>query len=357
VNSRSPLAWLLEPANASARFLCLRDLLDRPMGDPELTAAQRAIPQQEPARAILDAQWPDGYWVAPGVGYSPKHKATVWQIIYLAALGAPRTASVDRACAYVLDNSRLPDGRFTAHTGDLSSRRHHARGAVACLNGNLLRAMARLGYDDRRLEQSLEALAEMVLRHRFCCRFNAPKPLPARMADGLPCAWGAIKALAAFAQVPAADRSPAVGQAIGAGVGFLLDDEAANTSLDPAGYPTATEPSPLWFKFGFPLGHTSDLVELLEVLGQLGLGQDPRLESIADLIQAKQDEAGRWRLEYTPQNTWTDFGQEGLPNKWVTLRALRALKGCGRWAVLSGTGDQARSGQARTHSTMQEGIP
>ena len=35
----------------------------------------------------------------------------------------------------------------------------------------------------------------------------------------------------------------------------------------------------------------------------------------------------RWALEYTPDNTWATFGQLGQPNKWVTLRALGALKG------------------------------
>ncbi|MCL7452335.1 MAG: hypothetical protein M8467_04735, partial [Anaerolineae bacterium] len=213
MNSAGPLAWLLEAENPSARYLCLRDLLDRPAADPERAAAQRSIPEHEPARAILEAQWPEGYWIAPGTGYSPKHKATVWQVIFLAALGAPRTAGIDRACAYVLDHSRLPDGRFTAQAADLAYRHHHARGAVACLNGNVLRAMAELGYPDPRLDESLEALAGMVLDDRFCCRFNAKKPVPARMSDGLPCAWGAIKALGAFAQVPTASRSSAVQRA------------------------------------------------------------------------------------------------------------------------------------------------
>jgi hypothetical protein len=326
-----PLAWLLEPTNASARFLCLRDLLDRPASDPERTTAQRDIPEQDPARTILDAQWPEGYWVAPDVGYSPKHKATVWQLIFLASLGAPRTEGVDRACAYVLDHSRLPDGRFTAHAGDLSQRRHHARGAVACLNGNLLRAMDQFAYADPRLAESMDALAEMVLRDRFCCRFNATKPLPARMADGLPCAWGAIKALAAFAQVPAADRSPAVRQAVSTGIAFLLEKQGAATGLAMTEYPTATVPSPLWLKFGFPLGHASDLLEFLEVLGRLGLGQDPRLAAATELVRSKQDGQGRWALEHTPENTWASFGEIDQPNKWVTLRALRALKLAERW--------------------------
>ncbi len=41
---------------------------------------------------------------------------------------------------------------------------------------------------------------------------------------------------------------------------------------------------------------------------------------------SKQDEEGRWPLEYSPAKTWARFGQKGQPSKWVTLNALRVLK-------------------------------
>jgi hypothetical protein len=233
-------------------------------------------------------------------------------VIFLAALGAPRTEAMDRACAYVLDHSRLPDGRFSAYKT--------AKGAVTCLNGNLLRAFFQVGYEDPRLKESLEALAEMVLRDRFCCRFNATGSLPARMADGLPCAWGAVKALGAFAEVPQAQRSPAVRAAVEIGIEFLLGSDLAHGT-----YPTATEPGPLWHRFGFPLGYTSDLLEALEVLTRLGVERDPQIVAALDIVRDKRAESSRWALEYTPDNTWASFGRVGRPNKWVTLRALRVL--------------------------------
>ena len=45
----------------------------------------------------------------------------------------------------------------------------------------------------------------------------------------------------------------------------------------------------------------------------------------AEFVRGKQDEAGRWALEWTPHNTWASFGELKQPNKWVTLRALRVL--------------------------------
>jgi hypothetical protein len=311
------LPWLLEPENPSARYSALTGLLGRPAEDPEVLAAREAIPGWGAARAILDAQWPEGYWVAPGVGYSPKYKATVWQVIFLAALGAPRTEAVDRACARVLGDSRLPDGRFSAKKTD--------QGAIACLGGNLLRALMQLGFEDPRMAVSMEALAAMVVRDGYRCRYNAIKDKdgawPKRMRDGLPCAWGAIKTLGAFAEAPGEQRSPAVRDAIEAGAALLLEG-----SLAKGDYPTATEPSPLWQQFGFPLGYTSDLLEALEVLGKLGVEIGPQLGPVLEVVRSKRDESGRWMLEHTPGNTWAETGKVGEPNKWVTLRAQRVLK-------------------------------
>jgi hypothetical protein len=312
-----PLPWLLEPENPSARYLALTGLLDRPAGDPQVVAAREVIPGWGAARAILDAQWPDGYWMAPGVGYSPKYKATVWQVIILAALGAPLTPAVERACDRVLSDSRLPGGRFSAKVTE--------QGAIACLGGNLLRALMQFGFEDPRLAESIEAHAQMVLRDGYCCRYNARRDehgeWPTRMRDGLPCAWGAIKTLGAFAEVPEGQRSPAVRAAIDAGTALLLQGNLATGD-----YATATEPGPLWRQFGFPLGYTSDLLEALEVLGRLGTDLGTQLAPALAVVRSRRDTAGRWRLEHTLDNTWARFGEIGKPNKWVTLRALRVLK-------------------------------
>ncbi len=85
-----PLSWLLEPdpANPGVRYFALRDLLDRPVDDPELRQAQAEAMRTGPVRAILDAQEPDGHWDKPGVGYGLKYTGTVWSVIFLAMFGA-----------------------------------------------------------------------------------------------------------------------------------------------------------------------------------------------------------------------------------------------------------------------------
>jgi hypothetical protein len=262
----------------------------------------------------------------PDVGYSPKHRATVWQIAFLAQLGIPRCDPVERAVEYVLSNSRLsadcvpgtcvPEARFSA--------RNDGSAAILCLNGNLLRALSWFGYaDDPQVQATRAAMVAQIHRDRYRCRFNgrtASGRRPARMRDGLPCAWGAIKALAALVAVPPGDRADDEHRAIEIGVLFLLSHDLVQAS-----FPTSGKVSPYWLQFGFPLGYPSDLLELLYVLLSAG-AKSPRVPPAIAKVLAKQDDQGRWALEHTPRNMWASFGRRGQPSKWVTLRALRVLK-------------------------------
>jgi hypothetical protein len=101
--------------------------------------------------------------------------------------------------------------------------------------------------------------------------------------------------------------------------------------VDPAEapYPTgySNKPSQNWWKFGFPIFYVTDLLQIVEALVALGYGDDPRLSRAFAIIRDKQDENGRWALDYDyTGKTWVDFGTKKQPNKWVTLRALRVLQ-------------------------------
>ena len=79
------LPWLLEEdaANPGVRYFALRDLLGSADDAPEVIAARSHVMHTGPVPAILDAQYPDGYWVKPGPGYSPKYRSTLWQVLFL----------------------------------------------------------------------------------------------------------------------------------------------------------------------------------------------------------------------------------------------------------------------------------
>lgn len=317
------LSWLLEPdeANPGVRYFALRDLLDRPETDPEVIQARRAVMAVGPVPVILNAQAPEGYWAKPGGGYSPKYRGTVWQITFLAELGAdPTDKRVRRGCEYLLNHSLATNNAFSARQRPVPSS------AVHCLNGNLLSALLHLGYSsDPRVQAALNWQVQAItgqgqIRYYesgtngpgFACAVNL----------GQPCGWGATKAMKALLAVPPEQRTPVIQHALETGAEFLL-------SRDPAvaDYPYSGRVSSSWFKLGFPLSYWSDVLEVAAVLVELGYGADSRLSQALQLILSKQDGHGRWRLENSlNRKMWIDIEQRGKPSKWVTLRALRVLK-------------------------------
>lgn len=70
-----PTAWLLEPENPGVRYLALRDLVDA--GEKETKEARQKAYREGPIGRILAEMDPIGYWITPGLGYTPKFKSTV----------------------------------------------------------------------------------------------------------------------------------------------------------------------------------------------------------------------------------------------------------------------------------------
>jgi hypothetical protein len=143
----------------------------------------------------------------------------------------------------------------------------------------------------------------------------------------LPCAWGGVKVMLALGVWPVDRRTPLIEKAIQTGLDFFF-------STDPAGadYPSGYSPKPSgnWWKFGFPVYYVTDILQIIEALVTSGCADHLRLTNALALVRDKRDEQGRWPLEYSyTGKTWVDFGPKKQANKWVTLRALRALKAAG----------------------------
>jgi hypothetical protein len=324
-----PLPWLLEddPVNPGVRYFALQDLVGTPADSAEVSAAQEAVMSTGPVPVILAQQDPDGFWIKPG--YLPKYNGTMWSIIFLAQLGAagddPR---VRRACEHLFDYA-------VAEHGGLSADGRNS-GLIHCLQGNLCAALIDFGYlDDGRLQRALDWLARSITGEGIAANTEKQAPIhylrsgnsapgfECSANDHLPCAWGGIKALVSLSKVPPAQRTPVMDRAIEMGVEFLLSRDPATADY-PMGY--ATKPNRSWFKLGYPIGYVTDVLQNLEVLTALGYGADPRLANGLELLLSKQDEQGRWLLEYTYNGkTWVDVEEKGKPSKWVTLRALRVL--------------------------------
>jgi hypothetical protein len=294
-----PVPWLLEPANPSARYLTLRHVLGRPADSLDVTEARAGILRADPAASILAAQWPDGYWVTPDRGYTPRYRATVWQIMFLAQLGAPRDARIERACEFVWENSRRDGGLFTPHKHPrLRDTSAGLSASLANLNGNLLWTLAHFGYaGDPRTEQVVDALAALNLTRLLRADDVAAVVKLARGLQALP------------ADLPAPLRS-------------FLDDavEFVADHLSP-------QADDEFLRLGFPLAEKTDLLEMLTVLLQeTDAVRGAPVRSAVALIVTKQDQRGRWLLDAVPGKMWVSFGEPGRANKWVTVRALRVLQ-------------------------------
>jgi hypothetical protein len=319
----------LEKDDPGVRYLALRDLKGVSANDRELRAARKAAHQQGPIAAILAEMDQAGFWAEPGPGYNPKYRSTVWALIALAQLGAAieEDKRIALACAYFLDQALAAGGQITA-SGAPS-------GTADCLQGNLCWALLELGYDDPRLATAFEWMARTVTGEgiapvtdkQAAVRYYAGKcgPLFACGPNNkLPCAWGGVKVMLAFGKVPVKQRTPLMKRAIKQGAEFLLSVDPAGAAY-PAGF--SSKPSQSWWKFGFPVFYVTDVLQIVEALVALGYGRDKRLANALMLIREKQDNQGRWLMEYDyTGKTWGDYGRKKSPNKWVTLRALRALK-------------------------------
>lgn len=316
-----PLPWLLERDHPAVRHLALIHLLDEPPDAPVVRRARAAAMRADPIAAILAAQDPEGWWVHPDARYAPKYTGWFWPLIFLEQMGAdPHDRRVQRACDYALAHGQAPGGGF-GWASTNSSVAH-------CLTGNLLRSLVAFGrLDDERVRLGIawEASAITGDGHerwypgatsgpRFACGING----------GLPCGWGAIKALRAFAAIPPRRRTQAVRRAIDLGVSFLLEHDLATGA-----FPTDTTISKNWTKLGFPSAYVADSLQGLEALVELGHGRDPRVMPALDMVLAKQDAEGRWRNEHPYRGKlWADIDAPGYPSKWVTLRGCRVLRGC-----------------------------
>ena len=324
-----PLSWLLEDDDPAVKHLTLRALLHRGADELDVRRALAAAMRADPISSILAAQHPDGYWVKPGPGYSPKYRSTVWQVIFLDQLGADGSdAGVHAACDYVLSHSQTESGGFGA-SADKEEVSPPPSRVIHCLNGNLLRALIGFGWlNDDRVQRAIDWQARSITGQGFEHYYRSGTSGPGFRCvanDHQPCAWGAIKALLAPARVPPDRRAPHVRRAIREGASFLLSRDPAIS--DYPMIPGNTNPSRSWFKLGFPSGYVADVLQNLEVLCELSFAGDRRLNRAVEWLLTKQDECGRWKNEYAYNGkTWVDTEQQGRPSKWVTLRACKVIK-------------------------------
>ena len=316
------MSWLLEPSNPSVRFWALQDLEGRDPSDPEVRETQYAIMESPPVKAILDGQSPEGHWGDPRNMYLPKYTATTHSLLILAELGARRTPAIERGIEHMFLYQRN-SGHFFVDLPASEKGRASAMKDGCCLDGNVLYYLVHFGYlDDSRTQKLLDFTVDYhsVDVAGWKCRSYPINPGGVFPAN---CYMGAAKMLRALSTIPPEKRGREIGNVIDREVENILENGVYRYLRKPDG---SRKEKTGWKRFGFPLFYQSDTLEVLDTLTRLGV-HDERMHDSVDLVLKAQEPDGRWLLINTFNGKmWVDIEKKGLLSKWITLRALRALR-------------------------------
>lgn len=338
-----PVNWLLERENPSVRYFTLRDILDYSEKDPEVEEAKAAIKHYEKVSKIFSKQKPEGYWESPEHPYLPKYKSTYWQIIILGQLGLNKSDErVRKACEYIF-RFQLEEGGFSEFREEGAKREYNwikeralkwgkelppfdiwakekiREYEMSCLTGNVAASLIRLGYaEDDRVKRALNWLVKIQNKDGgWLCPY-----WKAHIRDKHGCFMGTITPLDAFSELPSKDVTPKIETAIARGVEFLLMHR-----LFKADHHQFKVINDNWLKFGFPW-FFYDILRVLSVVTKLGYIGDERVEDAFNILLQKQNQDGKWLLERTPSGRMqTNLEPKGKPSKWITLHALKVIKG------------------------------
>jgi hypothetical protein len=298
--------WLLESRIPTIRWRTLRDLLGRAESDPDARAAHQAIMTEGPVPTILAAQHESGAWVGENNYYTPKYTSGHWSMMLLAELDADGNDSrLQRGMDFILDAPRL--------------HWMNREFGISCFWGNLLRYAELTGHAaNPRLRGVIDYLIHDLHTESCRCSINS----------GLPCAWGAVRALWGLAALPPDARTPEVETAIQSGVDFLV---GSSYELVKANYPVSNKISSRWFDLNFPLFYQADILFVLRVLGELGALDHPGVQPALDWLEAKRGADGRWHGKSPYRSrTYAKMGGAEEAHRWVSLHAATVLKRAGR---------------------------
>jgi len=324
------IGWLTGKDNPSVRFFTLASLVEKPPDDPEVVESKNAIMEYGPVPRILGMQHEDGTWGDdPRKFYTDKYGGTSWVLLILAELGAdPNDRRIRKACEFILDHSQDKEGAGFSYMQSEKTGWGLAGGVIPCLTGNMAYSLIKLGYmDDARVGDALD----WIVKHQRADDAEDGPPVGKVYEKYVMC-WGrhschmgVAKALKALAALPPSLRTAGMEKKIAELSEYFLKHHIYKMSHD-----LGKVSKPGWLKFGFPLMYNTDVLELLGIFTSLGI-KDPRLNEAVDAVRKKMCADGTWKLENSFNGKMpVDIEEKGAPSKWVTLKALCALKAYGQ---------------------------
>ena len=319
--NQETLEWLLGPESPSVRFWALQHLEDRSIHDSDVKEAQDVVMSTPCVKAILKSQMSEGHWERYENMYEPKYKATTHNLLLLAELGAKRVTGIERAIEHLFLFQRN-SGHFLIEMPKTEKGRASVVKDGCCLDGNILYYLIHFGYqNDERTEKLIDFQVEY---HSDDVGGWKCRAFPIDKSSVFPenCYMGGVKMLRALARIPKSQRSADLDRIINQEVEIILENGIYRYLRNPDG---SRKDKAGWKRFGFPLFYQSDVLEVLDILTELGV-KDERMQDSIDLVVGSQKE-GRWLLKNTYNGKMLcEIDEKHKPSKWITLRALRVLR-------------------------------
>lgn len=310
----APIDWLLD-SDPALRWQVMRDLASEP---PAVVAAERArVATEGWGAGLLALQGPDGRWdggtYRPGWVDESKPFFDAWT-----------------ATHFVLDQLRIfglaPDREEAVRAvGRVRERvRWEANGALyfegetePCINGT---ALANGAYFDQNVDDIVELLLEGQLPDGG---WNCWAEFGAKVSS-FHTTICVLEGLLEWEK--AGGSSAAVTAARARGEEYLLERRLFRSRR------SGEVVDPRFTMFSFPTRWYYDALRGLEYFRSASGSVDDRCREALDLVEAKGDTEGRWKLENVHEGpTHLEIeGPEGFPSRWNTLRASRVLAWAGR---------------------------
>jgi hypothetical protein len=294
------LDWLLD-SDPSIRWQVMRDLTDTPAAI--VAAERRRVASEGWGARLLDQQRPDGQW-GDGV-ITPFWWSNMYTLVFLRDLGVdPASERTRRAIDLVRDTVTWGPGFGNSPFFD---------GEVEpCINGRVIALGAYFGVRSDALVERL--LSEQLSDGGWNCEAERGS-----VRSSFHTTICVLEGLLAFEI--AFGASTVVSDARNRGQEYLLERQLLRRLS------TGEIIEPAWAQFAFPPLWHYDVLRALDYLCAAGVRADGRVEAAVDIVRERRQDSRRWLLDLRHRDTLHEemAGDVGVPNRWITLRALRVL--------------------------------
>ena len=304
------LDWLLD-SDPAVRWQVLRDLADAPA---EVVAAERArVATDGWGARLLAVRDDDGQWAGgacfPAEGWDSSTAGQPWTstlptLQLLRDLGLdPASQQAVETMALVRENCRWEHDGQRFFDGEVE----------ACINGRIVALGATFGEDVDGIVERL--LGEQLDDGGWNCETENGS-----VRSSFHSTICVLEGLLAHER--ATGGSPEAVATRRRGEEYLLARGLFRRLS------TGAVVDPAWLEFSFPVHWYYDVLRGLEYFRATGQAPDPRLGEALELLRAKRQPDGTWRLENThPGAVHVEVDEgDGRPSRWNTLRALRVLR-------------------------------